>query len=163
MINRTILGLGTALLITIMPSSYAESAADGGKEYIVEALNRDPEDPQRRMIFSANIIRVQIGDRVTFKATDPGHNSMSTPGMIPAGATPWRGGFGKDMTVTFDVPGYYGYHCLPHRGMGMVGLVIVEGDGMDANLETVKALRQPGRAAQAWSQIWADMDKQEAQ
>lgn len=157
MINRRLFGIGIASAIILSPVALADAVDSDGQEFIVEALNRDPADPERAMVFSPNIIRLQVGDRVTFKATNPGHNSQSTPGMIPDGATPWRGGFGKDITVTFDQPGYYGYHCMPHRGMGMVGLVIVDGDGMDANLEAAKSVRQPGRAKQVWSQIWIDV------
>ena len=30
--------------------------------------------------------------------------------------------------MTFEVPGIYYYLCTPHKGMGMIGLVVVGGD-----------------------------------
>ncbi len=52
---------------------------------------------------------------------------------------------GKDVTVTFTVPGAYGVKCLPHFGMGMVALVVV-GDGPAANAEAAKSVNTPPKA-----------------
>ena len=41
----------------------------------------------------------------------------------------------KQVDVVFDVPGFYGYQCKPHANMGMIGLIVVEGDSMLDNLE----------------------------
>jgi pseudoazurin len=76
--------------------------------------------------------------------------------MIPSGAQAWRGQIGQPVTVTFSQPGYYGYHCLPHRGLGMVGLVIVEGAGRDANLQSARSVTHPGEAKAVWEAIWAE-------
>ena len=57
--------------------------------------------------------------------------------MIPSGATSWSGALSKNISVTFDVPGIYGYQCTPHFMMAMVGLIRV-GNNVD-NLESVKA------------------------
>lgn len=35
---------------------------------------------------------------------------------------------GKEAKITFDQPGIYYYWCTPHKGMGMIGLVVVGGD-----------------------------------
>jgi hypothetical protein len=61
------------------------------------------------------------GDGVTFLAVNAGHNVESLDGMIPAGATPFKGGFNQPVTVKLTKPGLYGYKCLPHGAMGMVG------------------------------------------
>lgn len=97
------------------------------------------------------------GDKVTFKPSQPTHSCLSTPGMIPDGAEGWRGQIGKSVSVTFAKPGYYGYHCLPHRSLGMVGLVIVEGEGHDANVAAVKTVKQPGKAARVREDIWREV------
>ena len=34
----------------------------------------------------------------------------------------------KKASMTFDTPGIYYYLCTPHKGMGMIGLVVVGGD-----------------------------------
>lgn len=126
------------------------------RSHVVEMLTQDPETG-RRMVFTPRILRVASGDTVTFRPSQPMHNSMSTPGMVPEGASGWRGSIGKSVSVTFTKPGYYGYHCLPHKSMGMVGLVIVEGEGLDANLEAAQSVRQTGKAKEAWDEIWAEV------
>ena len=42
----------------------------------------------------------------------------------------------QDVTVKFTAPGLYGYKCLPHFGMGMVGLIQV---GKPVNKAAVEA------------------------
>ena len=34
----------------------------------------------------------------------------------------------KEVQITFEVPGIYYYWCTPHKGMGMIGLVVVGDD-----------------------------------
>ena len=34
----------------------------------------------------------------------------------------------KEFSYTFNIPGIYFYQCTPHKGMGMIALVIVGGD-----------------------------------
>ena len=134
----------------------ASRGAAQSRSHIVEMLTDDPAGSGRRMFFSPRVLRVAIGDTVTFNPTQPTHSCISTPGMIPDGAKSWRGQIGKPISVTFTVPGYYGYHCMPHRNLGMVGLVIVEGDGRDANLQAAKDVPQIGKAKQAWETIWTE-------
>ena len=50
----------------------------------------------------------------------------------------------KDLSVTFTTEGVYGYKCMPHYAMGMVGLIVV-GDP-SANIETAAAAKLPGKA-----------------
>lgn len=117
--------------------------------------NRDPAGSGASMVFTPRILRVAVGDTVTFAPKEGAHNCQSTPGMIPEGAKSWRGQIGQPVSVTFTKPGYYGYHCMPHRSMGMVGLVIVEGPGRDDNLAAAKAVNQPGMAKSVWKEIWS--------
>jgi pseudoazurin len=89
------------------------------------------------MAFEPAFLKINTGDTVTFLATDAAHNSASIPGMLPNGASSWNGELSRDIAVTFDVPGIYGYQCTPHSMMAMVGVIQV-GDN-NANLESVKA------------------------
>ena len=89
------------------------------------------------MVFEPAFLKINTGDTVTFLATDAAHNSASIPGMLPNGASSWNGELSRDIAVTFDVPGVYGYQCTPHSMMAMVGVIQV-GDN-NANLESVKA------------------------
>jgi hypothetical protein len=45
--------------------------------------------------------------------------------------------------VTLTQEGVYGYKCLPHYGLGMVGLIVV-GD-VNVNLTTAQAVKHRGR------------------
>ena len=88
------------------------------------------------MVVEPAVLSVHPGDSVTFKATNPGHNSESMQGMMPEGAEGWQGGMGQDVTVTFDQDGVYVYQCTPHLMMAMVGVIQV---GSGSNLEVIKA------------------------
>jgi pseudoazurin len=122
------------------------SAAD----HEVKMLNVGPED--KTMVFEPALLHIQRGDTVTFVPTDRGHNSAAMEGMIPAGAAPWQGAISEPVTVTFQVDGTYGYICEPHYGLGMVGLVLVGEYG--GNLAAADAVRQRGRAAQRFRELF---------
>ena len=88
------------------------------------------------MVFEPAVLKINIGDTVTFVATDAAHNSASIPGMLPPNATAWNGQLSRDISVTFDIPGVYGYQCTPHAMMAMVGVIQVGDDS--SNLQSVK-------------------------
>jgi pseudoazurin len=111
-------------------------------DYEVQMLNRGPD--RQTMHFEPAFLKIEPGDTVTFLPIDRGHNSESLLGMIPDGASTWKGEINEAITVTFDVPGLYGYKCQPHLGMGMVGLIQV-GDSA-SNLQRVLDVRLPPRA-----------------
>ena len=85
--------------------------------------------------FNPDIVYIQPGDTVGW-INMTSHNSVSIDGLIPAGATPWRGQLGENLKVTLTVEGIYGYVCEPHIGFGMMGVIVV---GKPANLAEVKA------------------------
>ena len=92
------------------------------------------------MVFEPAVLKINVGDTVTFKSIDAAHNSASIPGMIPAGASPWNGQLSQDLTVSFDVAGIYGYQCTPHSMMAMVGVIKVGND--QSNINEVKSAAQ---------------------
>ena len=96
------------------------------------------------MVFEPAVLSINPGDSVTFKATNPGHNSESMEGMMPEGAEGWQGGMGQDVTVTFDQNGVYVYQCTPHLMMAMVGVIKV---GSGSNLEAIKTAAIDKKAA----------------
>jgi len=152
--RRTALGLVSAAALTPL---VAPRIARAATTYDVQMLNVHPDDPRRRMVFLPRLLVVQPGDTVRFLPTDPAHNSVSMDGMIPDGAEGWSGPFNKEVSATLEAPGFYGYKCTPHLAMGMVGLVVVEGDGMMANYEAARGVRQIGRAATVFDEIWAEV------
>lgn len=127
----------------------------------VQMLNKHPDDPKKRMVFFPRIQVIKPGDTVRFLATDKGHNSASVRDMIPSGTEAWSGKINKDIDVTFEKAGLYGYQCTPHVSVGMVGLIIVEGPEMMRNLDDLKRVRQRGKARIAWEDIWAEVETME--
>ncbi|KKB12523.1 plasmid stabilization protein [Devosia geojensis] len=112
-------------------------------DHEVRMVNKDSEG--RTMQFEPAFLKIAPGDTVTFVTTNPGHNSESVEGAIPEGAEGWKGRINEEISVTFDAEGLYAYKCLPHFGMGMVGLIQVGDD--TSNLEAVQGARYPGKAA----------------
>lgn len=154
-INRRHLILSAAATLVVRPGLAVAQTA-----HTVEMLNKDPDDKKRRMIFKPLIQVVQPGDTVVFKSVDKGHNSASIKGMIPDGVEAWKSGLNKDFEVTLEKPGFYGYQCTPHVAMGMVGLIVVEGDGMSDNLEAAKGVKHKGRGKKVWASIWEEVGEQ---
>ena len=132
--------------------------AQAATTHEVQMLNVDPNDRRARQVFIPRIVVAQPGDTIKFVAVDKGHNSEGIPEMMPEGADVWEGDIGSDVEVTLDTPGVYGYKCTPHASVGMVGLVVVQGDGMLDNLDAAKDVRQRGKARQVWDDIWEELD-----
>ena len=103
--------------------------------YTVKMLNQGATGV---MVFEPAFLKINVGDTVTFESTDAAHNSASIPGMIPSGASPWNGQLSRDISVTFEIPGVYGYQCTPHAMMAMVGVIQVGDD--NSNIETAKSV-----------------------
>ena len=111
------LGLAVAAIVACLLSSGAEA-----REWQVKMVNKGPKGG---MEFVPALIVAKPGDTVKFLATDRGHNAESIAGMIPPGATPFKGRINEEIVVKVTAPGLYGVKCLPHLGMGMVALIQV--------------------------------------
>ena len=101
----------------------------------IEMLNKQGKES---MVYSKKIIRINSGDTVTWKATTKGHNVEFIKGGVPEGVEKFKSKFNKDATYKFTVPGIYAYWCTPHKNMGMIGFVVVNGD--KSNIEQIKKL-----------------------
>ena len=88
------------------------------------------------MVFEPSTLQIAVGDKVTFKPSNPGHNSASIAGMIPTGAESWDSGMSQEITITFTEEGTYVYQCTPHLMMAMVGVITV--GNPEINLDSVK-------------------------
>ena len=115
------------------PREKTSLASTSGETYEVEMRNQGTDGV---MVFEPSVLSVQVGDSVTFKATDAGHNSASITGMIPSGAESWDGGMSQEITITFTEEGTYVYQCTPHLMMAMVGVITV-GD-LSKNFEEIE-------------------------
>lgn len=122
------------LLAALFYSFQAYSA-----EHTIEMLNKD--DNGNKMVFSQELIKISVGDRVTCVATDRGHNveMVASPNNMEL-----KSKLGKDVTVSFDVPGIYYYWCTPHKGMGMIGLVVVGDD--TSNMDQIIEAKAMGKS-----------------
>ena len=99
------------------------SASAGART--IEMLNKD--DAGNKMVYSEELTRVEVGETITWVPTSKGHNVEWIAG--PNGAElPKKSKNGKEVSMTFEVPGIYYYLCTPHKGMGMIGLVVVGND-----------------------------------
>jgi len=138
MLSKTILAV-----ITVVGGLGTVAGTAEAKEYRVAMVNRSTDGP---MAFAPGYLRIAPGDTVRFVAQDKGHNAESIAQMLPAGAAPFKGRIDEEIVVRFTVPGVYGYKCLPHTAMGMIGLIQV---GKPANLTaaTAQAAKLPPFAA----------------
>ena len=126
--------------------------AAAASEFDVKMLNHSASGD---MQFDPQLLKVSPGDTVHFLAVDKGHNVQSLDGMIPDGAKAFSGEIGENLTVTFSVPGIYGYRCAPHGTLGMVGLVVV---GNPANEAAAKSAAMPGLAGREFAKLFDTLD-----
>ena len=96
-----------------------------GKTVEVEMLNKDSAGS--KMVYSQEVVHVDVGDTVKWIPTSKGHNVEII--AAPEGFDiPKKSKNGKEVSIDFTVPGIYYYWCTPHKGMGMIGLVVVGHD-----------------------------------
>jgi pseudoazurin len=134
-------------IFAVAVSALLASVAANAAEHEVKMLNKGAEGI---MVFEPNVVKVALGDSVHFVAADKGHNAESIDGMIPEGAAPFKGEMNKDVTVTLEKPGVYGFKCKPHYGMGMVGLIVV---GEPVNKTAAAAVEQKGKAKKKFEDL----------
>ncbi len=137
--------------LALVSVAMAPSAAEA-REWQVKMLNKGSNGAP--MQFEPAYLAVRPGDTVKFLATDKGHNAESVAGMLPAGAAPFKGKINEEIVVKFTKPGLYGYKCLPHTGMGMVGLVQV-GAATNKPQVAAEAARLPGNGKKVMSGLLA--------
>ncbi|QIQ85418.1 pseudoazurin [Erythrobacter sp.] len=124
-----------------------------GTVHEIQMLTRDP-DGSGLQVFKPNLITAEVGDTIKFVPTDPTHQSSSIPEMLPAGVTGWEGEINKEVSYVVPTPGIYGYKCVPHYAAGMIGMVVVKGEGMTDNLESAKAASHPGLAGRKFNELF---------
>ena len=118
----------------------------------IEMLNKlDGEN----MVFSKKIVKIDVGDTVFWKSTDPGHNVEFIKKGVPEGVDKFKSKVGKDAEYTFTIPGVYAYWCTPHKSMGMIGFVIV-GDDL-SNIESINKLKYIGASKKAAEKLLPEL------
>ena len=129
------------LIFVFFVSSSLFSISAKAADQTVEMLNKLGKE---NMVFSEKIVNVEIGDTVFWKATKSGHNVEFIKGGVPAGVDKFRSKLSKDTEYKFEIPGIYAYWCTPHKGMGMIGFVIVGND--KSNLDSIKKIKFMGKS-----------------
>ena len=106
-------------------------------EHNIDMLNK--RDDGAKMVYSEDIVNVDVGHTVTWLPTSKGHNVEFIKGGVPEGVDKFKSKFNKDTEYKFSIPGIYAYWCTPHKNMGMIGFVVVGKD--KSNLEEIKKIR----------------------
>ena len=121
-------------IIFLNTTSFAANAT-------VEMLNKQGKES---MVYSQKIVKINVGEKVFWKATNKGHNVEFIKGGVPEGVEKFKSKYNQDVEFKFDVPGIYAYWCTPHKSMGMIGFIIVGDD--KTNLDAIKAIRYSGKS-----------------
>ena len=124
LVNRKSMGnhmnnikLKLMFLIPILASTILLSKIGVSKELQVEMLE---------MSYSPEILYSEVGDKIIWPKSK-GHNVefiAGPTGFLP----PKRSKMNKQFDVVLDIPGVYYYWCTPHKGTGMIGLIVVGKD-----------------------------------
>ena len=112
----------------------------------VEMLNRLGKES---MVYSQSVVNIQSGDTVKWLATTKGHNVQFL--SVPEGVGAFRSKLNVDTEYTFTVPGIYLYQCTPHKNMGMIAIVVV--DGNKDNLNVITSARVAGKSKKRLAKI----------
>ena len=135
MLNKNIITFIISISLFLFSSN--SMAADE----TVEMLNKLGKES---MVYSKKVVKIDVGDTVFWKATDKGHNVEFIKGGTPQGVKKFKSKYNKDTEYKFIIPGIYAYWCTPHKGMGMIGFVIVGND--KSNLDDIKKIKYMGKS-----------------
>ena len=112
---------------------------------------------KRNMVFSEEIVKIDVGDTIFWEATDKGHNvEFISKNGVPEGVDKFKSKVNKDTEFTFTIPGIYAYWCTPHKTMGMIGFVIV-GDDL-SNLDSIKKVKFGGKSKKIAKGLIAEIE-----
>tara|TARA_B100001113_G_scaffold264109_1_gene219035 strand:- start:258 stop:692 length:435 start_codon:yes stop_codon:yes gene_type:complete len=132
-------------LVFVSSMAYAETIT-------IDMLNK--RDDGAKMVYSQDIARVAVGDTITWVPTSKGHNVEFVAG--PDGADlPKKSKNNKEVSITFDVPGIYFYQCTPHKGMGMVALVVVGDD--TSNKDAIAKAKAVGKSKKKLKKLLGEL------
>tara|TARA_X000001036_G_scaffold412699_1_gene426426 strand:- start:987 stop:1421 length:435 start_codon:yes stop_codon:yes gene_type:complete len=132
-------------LIFVSSMAYAETIT-------IDMLNK--RDDGAKMVYSQDIARVAVGDTINWVPTSKGHNVEFVAG--PEGwDKPKKSKNNKEVSITFDVPGIYFYQCTPHKGMGMIALVVVGDD--TSNKEAIAKAKALGKSKKKLKKLLGEL------
>tara|TARA_B100001093_G_scaffold416930_1_gene407713 strand:+ start:779 stop:1228 length:450 start_codon:yes stop_codon:yes gene_type:complete len=143
--GKIMIRLFTLLFVMI---SMSANAAD----VTIDMLNKDGSG--RKMVYSKEVAQVAVGDTITWLPASKGHNVhfISAPDGVKK--LP-KSKFNKEFSYTFEKEGIYLYQCTPHKGMGMIALVVV-GDNLD-NLANIKKAKVLGKSKKKLKELLSQL------
>jgi len=143
--GKIMIRLFTLLFVMITMSA---NAAD----VTIDMLNKDGSG--RKMVYSKEVAQVAVGDTITWLPASKGHNVhfISAPDGVKK--LP-KSKFNKEFSYTFEKEGIYLYQCTPHKGMGMIALVVV-GDNLD-NLANIKKAKVLGKSKKKLKELLSQL------
>ena len=122
------------------------------KEVVVDMLNK--RDDGQKMVYSQDVVKIDVGDTIKWVPKDGGHNVEFVAG--PDGwEIPPKSFLNKEVVMKFEKPGIYLYICSPHSIMGMIGLVVVGGD--ISNKDSIAAYDVGGRGSRKLKALIKEM------
>ena len=136
-------------LFTVMAILFISTSASAA-DMTIELLNKDADG--NKMVFSEEIARVDIGDIITWIPTTKGHNveMISSPNDMKL-----KSKNGKEVKISFDKAGIYYYWCTPHKGMGMIGLVVVGNN--TSNIDQIAKAKAMGKSKKKLKKLLAEL------
>ena len=118
----------------------------------IDMLNKDTNG--NKMVYSKEIAKVAVGDTITWLPASKGHNVEII--AAPDGYDiPKKSKNGKEVSITFEVPGIYYYWCTPHKGMGMIGLVVVGDD--TSNKDKIAKAKALGKSKKKLKKLLSEL------
>ena len=76
--------------------------------------------------YAPEILYSEVGDKIIWPKSK-GHNVEFVDGP-DSFSMPKRSKMNKQYDIVLETPGIYYYWCTPHKGIGMIGLIVVGGD-----------------------------------
>jgi pseudoazurin len=133
-----------------LAAAFLMSAPAFAADMTIEMLNKDADG--NKMVYSEEIARIDVGDTITWVPTTKGHNveMIASPNNMN-----FKSKNGKEAKVTFDEPGIYYYWCTPHKGMGMIGLVVVGGD--TSNKDEIAKAKANGKSKKKLKKLLGEL------
>ncbi|WP_258536249.1 plastocyanin/azurin family copper-binding protein [Comamonas kerstersii] len=116
-------------------AGYSMTASAWAAEHVVEMLD---QDDGASMVFKPMYLKVEQGDKVTFKPTHKSHYVKLM--TAPEGVAKFTSKEDESYTVTVDKPGVYFYVCPPHMMMAMIGAIQV-GQGEEVRAQVPAAVK----------------------
>ena len=143
------------LLMTVFGFVFFASLAYASEpqNLVIEMLNK--RDDGQKMVYSMDVAKIEVGDTITWVPTSKGHNVEIV--AAPEGFDiPKKSKNGKEVSITFDVPGIYYYWCTPHKGMGMIGLVVVGED--TSNKDAIAKAKAVGKSKKKLAKLLSEIE-----